>query len=140
MKYKCDKCLKEFTQKSNFDVHMNRKKSCIKLFNDINTSLNTNNTQITHNATENHTNNTQITHKKSSNTNIIDDESLYKDNTQNQITNKQTFSSDYTITKLSFICKYCSKVFSRKDASTRHIKQYYDTLATKVRSFFLLLD
>ena len=49
---------------------------------------------------------------------------MYKDNTQNQITNKQTFSSDYTITKLSFICKYCSKVFSRKDASTRHIKQY----------------
>jgi hypothetical protein len=30
MKYKCDKCLKEFHQKSNFDYHTSRKRPCIK--------------------------------------------------------------------------------------------------------------
>jgi hypothetical protein len=42
MKYKCDRCLKEFTQKSNFDVHIHRKNPCKnnkELFNDL--SINT---------------------------------------------------------------------------------------------------
>ena len=28
--YKCDKCLKEFNKKHNYEVHINRKFSCIK--------------------------------------------------------------------------------------------------------------
>ena len=38
MKYKCDRCLKEFTQKSNFDVHIHRKKPCKDIKQDINAS------------------------------------------------------------------------------------------------------
>jgi hypothetical protein len=124
MKYKCNKCFKEFTQKSNFDVHMNRKKSCIKLIDDINRSSNINNTQITHNTTQHHTNATQITHTHLSDINIINNNNYNTNNTDEENIKINTKSSDVSVIKKNIICEYCKNVFSRKDALSRHIKLY----------------
>ena len=103
MKYVCKLCNKDFKQKSNYTVHINRKRPCINIkyiISDINTSAINNlldNVQDTHNNTQTPLYNTQITHY----------------NTQ---------KSENTIDKLT--CVLCNMKFSRKDALNRHINNY----------------
>jgi len=107
MIYTCPKCQKIFDQKSHYIVHINRKFSCINTDNITITSglnLPENPTKIPQNPTKSHkkpqiliTNNLDVNNKI-----IITDN-----------TNKQTL-----------ICEYCKTSYSRKDALSRHIKQY----------------
>jgi uncharacterized coiled-coil DUF342 family protein len=89
MRYTCSLCNKEFSQKSNYDAHNNKKFKCnIKVVNkDVNDNI--------HNATEIPPNTTKI-----------------PPNTTNKIISNIT-------SEIS--CNYCNKIFTRKDALTRHI-------------------
>jgi DNA-directed RNA polymerase subunit RPC12/RpoP len=92
MLYKCDRCNKEFNQKSNYNYHINRKNPC----NNINNIESSNNiietitvqipTQIPQNTTQIPQNTAQISDQ---NTNL-------------------------------FVCVFCNKKFTRKDILTRH--------------------
>jgi len=103
MKYICKLCNKDFKQKSNYTVHINRKRPCINIkykisdipISDINNLLD--NLQDTHNNTQTSLYTTQIP--------------LYT-----------TQKSENIIDKLT--CVLCNIKFSRKDALTRHINNY----------------
>ena len=105
MKYNCSLCNKEFSQKSNYDVHCNRKFKCV-VTNDYiycnkilpqNTAILPQNTTIL-----------------PQNTTILQ---------QNNILNNQIVNSNNNNTN-ELICKYCNKKYSRKDVLIRHINLY----------------
>jgi hypothetical protein len=109
MKYKCDRCLKEFTQKSNFDVHMNRKKQCQLVIKDENRSE-THFLKKTHKNAQKRTDTAQKrtkTHKDDIKLvlyhNKIDDDNIIDNNIN---------------------CEKCGQYFTRKDTLTRHLKKF----------------
>ena len=108
MIYTCQKCSKTFSQKSNYNVHINRKFPCIKEDNTINTSenkiiLNLDQTNKTHqNTTKTHQNTTK-THQNTTENIII----ITKSTNTNLVP--------------EIICEYCKKKFCRKDVLSKHI-------------------
>jgi hypothetical protein len=119
MIYTCIKCSKTFSQKSNYNVHINRKFSCIKENNIILASNNiilniSDQKDINHqNTTKNHQNiaeNHQNTTKNHQNTAL-----------SNNNTNIST--QDNITEKLEILCEYCKTSFCRKDVLLKHIKK-----------------
>jgi hypothetical protein len=95
MKYICKLCNKDFKQKSNYNVHINRKRPCVNIITG-NDSLEIN---LPPEITQKPHKTTQKPHK----------------------TTLQNFE-DTNIDKLT--CILCNLKFSRKDALTRHINNY----------------
>ena len=104
MIYKCQKCSKTFSQKSNYNVHINRKFSCIKENNiiipseDIILKISDQIDKNKLNTTENHQKNILI---------------------HNTIISKQISTKD----KLEILCEFCKTSFCRKDVLLKHIKK-----------------
>ena len=100
MKYKCNKCNKEFKQKWHYDVHINRKYSCVVINDTKNINLN-----ITPNYTELHPTYTEITPNYT------------------QLTRNYTQISDHNnnITIVNICCDYCGICFTRKQSLDRHL-------------------
>jgi hypothetical protein len=108
MKYKCDRCLKEFTQKSNFDVHIHRKNPC-KNNKELSYDLSINTPQKNAKLAETTAKKRKTCVKKSSET-INNLSSINDNNTINS-----NIIQDLT-------CIYCKKTYTRKDILTRHLK------------------
>jgi len=110
MKYKCLLCNKEFSQKSNFDVHNRRKNKCnIKYNTNIDDKKSNKNNTINYtnlhsNYTETTLNYTQIT----PNLHSI---------TPNYINN---IHQEINIKNNSLCCNYCGNTFTRKQSLDRH--------------------
>ena len=123
MIYTCPKCDKVFCQKCHYDNHLRRKKPCLNIFGDNDTSniyennniilLTHNNTQKPHNNTQKPQNNTQKPHNNTQKPIIQQNEIKIIDN-DNINLNISTKNK----------CEYCHCIFSRKDALTRHLKNY----------------
>jgi len=95
MKYKCDKCLKEFHQKSNFDYHISRKRPCIKednIINDVN-----------------------ITNKNELSKVIIDIIQNYE-----KLSKKEDNITINEINETIFNCLLCEKSFKYKSGLSKH--------------------
>jgi hypothetical protein len=99
MKYTCERCLKEFTQKSNFDVHMNRKNPCQILKQEDNTS--------------------EICFTQKSSKNPQNYSKILKI-TQKSSKSLENFSNNNT----SYNCEFCNKSYSRSDNFKRHQLQF----------------
>ena len=105
MIYKCPKCSKTFSQKSNYNVHINRKFSCIKENNIIIPSEDII-LKFSDQIDKNNTNTTQ-NHQK------------YTVIHNNTIISKQIITKE----KLEILCEYCKTSFCRKDVLLKHIKK-----------------
>ena len=110
VEYKCDKCNKNFKQKSGWIDHLNKKYPCgrnndIKLCNEniqnVNTDLqiNISSTKITPSSTKITPNSTKI-----------------PPNSTKFINNTSKITINYDL-----CCKYCLKIFSRKDVLKKHV-------------------
>jgi hypothetical protein len=95
MKYQCHKCLKEFSQKSNFEYHMRRIRPCTK--------TNTNKKRPLNDVRNNSLRNPPISEE------IL----------QNPPISEENFK--LVIDSNNFTCDHCKKNFSRKDNLKRHI-------------------
>jgi len=95
MKYKCNLCNKEFKQKSHYDVHKNKKYSCI-VINDVN-----------NNISKYNLNESQMNHSES----LIDHNESLINNSKNSILCCNYCSKSFTIkTNLTRHLKlYCDK-------------------------------
>jgi len=111
MKYNCNKCNKEFTQKSNYDVHVNRKKPCIEILDDIISE--TRNLQSSAKITPNNAKNSKLNAKITPNN--------AKTNLSDTINNYHLIN-DLNNNFNEIVCQYCSKIFARKDNLTKHLK------------------
>jgi len=115
MIYTCSKCLKTFSQKSNYNVHINRKFSCIKENIIINSSENiifdiTDESDKNHQKPPKTTKNHQKTTKKPPKTTIND-------------FNITSSTISGATEKLEIFCEYCKMPFCRKDVLSKHIKK-----------------
>ena len=99
MKYQCHKCLKEFSQKSNFEYHMRRIRPCTK----INTIKKRRNNDVNNNFLPNP--------PKSEETLPNPPKSEEKLEDKIKLSNSPN----------TFVCDHCNKFFSRKDNLKRHI-------------------
>ena len=95
MKYKCNLCNKEFSQKSHYDVHKNRKISCVY-----------------NNDVENINNIKRLSE---------DSQRLSKDS-QRLSEDSQNIVKDTTKKNKSLCCIYCGLTFNRNNNLTRHLK------------------
>ena len=105
MQYKCDKCLKEFNQKSHYTVHINRKFSCNQIIQTINE----------HNiiVPQNNAISAEPNAKKRRNC-VKKSGKIFND--------LQINDDEKNILNQEHICKYCNKTYARKDILTRHLK------------------
>jgi hypothetical protein len=99
MKYKCLKCNKEFSQKSNYDAHINRKIPCVVI-----NEVNINSTNLPQNSTNLPQNSTNLPQNTANLSPIL--------------TVGINANSDINININK--CIYCLKLYSRKDALLRH--------------------
>ena len=103
MQYKCDKCSKEFNQKSHYTVHINRKFSCTR----INEIDNTSTIISPQNSSKNPQNSSklpEIPQKSSQKIGAI-------------------IESKTDVIK-SYMCNFCNKKYSRSDNFKRHQLQF----------------
>ena len=115
MNYKCIKCNKEFHQKSNYEVHIRRKYSCNKNYNQEK-DINNNKLLSDHNESIIHHNASIMNHNESiMNHNII---------SNNIINDKQDLCIDINADENNLQCEFCEKFFTHKTNLTRHIKLY----------------
>ena len=98
VKHKCERCLKEFNRKSNYDYHMNKKNTCktskdseVANENEINKNIH-NDTQNIHNDTQNTENDAEEIEKKSN--------------------------------KNEWLCNYCKKSFTTNSSYNRHLSKF----------------
>ena len=106
MKYKCDRCLKEFTQKSNFDVHIHRKKPCKDIKQDIHASK----TLFPQNSSK-------IPQKSSK---ILKNPQKSSKSLENNLNYNINLSDIDT----ALICEFCNKTYTRSDNFKRHQIQF----------------
>jgi len=109
-KHQCDTCKITFKQKSHLDDHKNRKNKCQPEIIDIPKILN---------DKQNIQNNNQNTQTLTSISN------QYIPNNNQNIPNTQISTS------IKNKCHYCNKIFSRRDALTRHMAHYCSILKEK---------
>ena len=97
MKYQCHKCLKEFSQKSNFEYHMRRIRPCVKTDFSNNNQVNDDNVDLL-----------RIPPKS---------EEFLQNRRVSEEQIKCSTNSDI------LLCQHCKKIFSRKDNLKRHIDE-----------------
>ena len=137
MQYKCDKCSKEFNQKSHYTVHINRKFSCVPNIQTIN-ELTNNILFIPHKTAQNPHKTAQIPEKPAQNhTKPI----FLPTNNQPNINNTHNKTSDNNIIN----CNKCGIVFTRKDTLKRHLDRFCkankkDVIITEVENKIELLN
>ena len=125
MQYKCDKCSKEFNQKSHYTVHINRKFSCINAKEIANTSR-------------------IISPQKSSK--IPQNSSKLPEIPQKSSQRMGKIIESKTDDIKSYICNFCNKKYSRSDNFKRHQlqfckeKQKHDDTLTEVENKIELLN
>jgi hypothetical protein len=104
MKYICNSCNKVFTQKSNYDYHINRKYKC-RSSDDTNNLINQNSSIFTPNSS--------VFPPKTS---------VFPPNSSKNKTNLSDLPLDANndINNSLFCCQFCNKSFSRKDNLVRH--------------------
>jgi hypothetical protein len=126
MIYTCQKCLKTFSQKSNYNVHINRKFPCIEIL-DQTLDVNINN-DITRFLTPKPA---KIPPKNAKKRQIT------PKNAKNNIINKN---------ETTIICEFCNKCFARKDNLVKHkktrckIKNNLDEENKKLKENILILE
>jgi hypothetical protein len=106
MKYKCDRCLKEFTQKSNFDVHIHRKNPCKNIIQDINTS----GILFPQNSSKNPQNSSKFLKNPQ--------------NSSKSLENNLNYNINLSDIDTAFICEFCNKTYTRSDNFKRHQIQF----------------
>jgi hypothetical protein len=99
MKYICNNCNKEFYKKWNYDVHNNRKNKCI-----VNKDITNNNIIIEDHIAKIPQNAAKIPQNAAK---IPQNAAIINDENKDKLT-----------------CKYCNKIYSRKDVLLRHINSY----------------
>jgi hypothetical protein len=108
MQYKCDKCSKEFNQKSHYIVHINRKFSCVPIIQTINE----------HNIIipQNNAISAELNAKKRRN--------CVKKSGKicNDLQINEQHNNEKNLLIQEHVCKYCNKTYARKDILTRHLK------------------
>ena len=118
MKYKCNKCNKEFNQKGHYDAHINKKYPCVvnnDEENKIITELSKGYHMFIPELSQNYHN---INHDLLQENN----ETLYTPNiaNTNNTNNINVLSDNKSDNKLS--CRYCNKIFTAKSNLSRHKK------------------
>jgi hypothetical protein len=117
MKYKCDRCLKEFTQKSNFDVHMNRKKTCLMINKDDFTSKTINPPKLLPNPPKLLPNPPKLLPNPPKL--LPNPPKLLPNHPKDLICININNSDNFK----SYICKKCNLIFTRSDNLKRHINK-----------------
>ena len=120
VEYKCFRCGYIGKQKSHLQNHLNRKKPCNILLEDISTEIlkkiyNISNTKNVHK------NSTQTAPKQHPNSTIICDKIAPKQHPNDTQTAPKQHLND-TQTKCTHECIYCKKLLTRKSGLTKHLK------------------
>jgi hypothetical protein len=106
MKYKCDRCLKEFTQKSNFDVHIHRKNPCQNVLQDTTASE------------------TLFPQKSSKNPQKSSKILKNPQKSSKSLENNLNYNINISDINTTYICEYCNKTYTRSDNFKRHQIQF----------------
>jgi hypothetical protein len=93
--YNCEKCFKQFKQKSNYETHLNRKNPCKKIKNPNESKMNPNESKMNPNESKMNPNESKINPTEFNQNNII---------------------------KKEYKCTYCTKFFSSNSNLYKHLK------------------